>query len=108
MLRTKTTRELMDSILGPRTVETAMAGIRNWDRRAGDMPLLSEQLLLTKDGPSTWSTTHTWPSVRSAMTRLGLVRELTPLREDGWVFPRTEITDLGREVRALLSSGASS
>ncbi|QAZ45915.1 hypothetical protein C1M53_26380 [Mesorhizobium sp. Pch-S] len=90
-------------IFAPPTVASAMEGIRNWDRRAGSIPLLSEQLRLTKDGPRTWSTTHTWPAVRREMVSLGLIRELEPLREDGWVFPRTEITELGREVRAAIA-----
>ncbi len=98
---------MLDRILGPRTSATAMEGIRKWDRNAGSMPLLSEQIRLTKDGPSTWSTTHAWPSVRNAMVSLGLVRELEPLRDsDGWIIPRTEITDLGREVRTALATGA--
>ncbi|WP_281033056.1 hypothetical protein [Mesorhizobium sp. M4B.F.Ca.ET.058.02.1.1] len=39
------------------------------------------------------------------MTRLGLVLALEPLRDDGFIFPRTEITELGREVRAELTGG---
>lgn len=97
--------DMVDRILGPRTVASAMEGIRNWDRRAGSMPLLSEQLSLMKDGAQTWSTTHSWPAVRDAMTRLGLVLALEPLRDDGFIFPRTEITELGREVRAELTGG---
>ncbi|RWO06335.1 MAG: hypothetical protein EOS07_22110 [Mesorhizobium sp.] len=94
---------IVDRILGPRTAQSAMSGIRNWDRKAGSMPLLSEQLLLMRDGPMTWSTTHTWPSVREAMISLGLARELDHIREsDGWITPRTEITEIGREVRAEL------
>lgn len=95
---------MLDRILGPRTVATAMEGIRNWDRGARTMPLLSEQLQLMKDGPTTWSTTHAWPSVRNAMVSLGLVRELEPLRDGGWLIPRTELTDLGRETRTAIAA----
>jgi len=97
-------REAIDRILGPRTVSTAMRGIQYWDRNARSAPLLSEQMQLMQDGPQTWSTTHSWPSVRSALHRLGLIEELDPIRQNGWVIPVTEITDLGREVRAALTS----
>lgn len=90
-------------LFGPPTVASAMQGIQNWDRRAGSMPLLSDCLLGMKDGPQTWSTTHSWPSVRSAMLSLGLARELKPLREGVWVTPRTEITELGRAVRDAIT-----
>ncbi|MER9912858.1 hypothetical protein NKJ71_19720 [Mesorhizobium sp. M0050] len=88
----------------PPTMASAMQGIANWDRRAGSLPLLSACLLGMKDGPQTWSSTHSWPSVRSAMVSLGLARELEPLREGGWITPRTQITDLGIEVRAAIAA----
>lgn len=94
--------DLIDRILGPRNFASAMVAIQNWDRRPGSMPLLSEQIVSMKDGPMSWSTTHSWPSVRSALVSAGLVRELAPDHFNGWRVPMTEITDLGREVRNAL------
>lgn len=96
--------DLIDRILGPRNFASAMAAIRNWDRRPGSMPLLSEQIAAMKDGPMSWSTTHSWPSVRGALVSAGLVRELEPDHFNGWRVPMTEITDLGREVRDALAA----
>ncbi len=97
------TENLIDRILGPRNFASAMLAIQDWDRRAGSRPLLSEQIVGMKDGPMSWSTTHSWPSVRSAMVSAGLVRELDPDHLNGWRIPMTEITDLGREVRDALA-----
>ncbi|ESX17898.1 hypothetical protein X766_16030 [Mesorhizobium sp. LSJC255A00] len=38
------------------------------------------------------------------MITLGLARELEPLREGGHITTRTQITDLGIEVRAALAA----
>lgn len=95
------------SIFDPPTFETAMDGIRSSDRAVRSLPLLSEQMRLMQDGPATWSTTHSWPTVREQLKLLGLVKALPATVDNGWVIPTTEITELGREVRAALSTPTS-
>lgn len=83
--------------------KSAMEGIQSWDRQSLRRPLLSEQMRLMKDGPQTWSTTHDWPAVRDQLKLLGLVKDLpATVDDDGWIIPTTEITELGRQVRAGL------
>ena len=93
----------MMSIFGPRTLATAMEAIRAWDKTARSLPLLSEQIARMPDGPQSWSTTHSWPSVREALRRAGLVDDLPSEAFNGHHVPMTQITELGREVRAALS-----
>lgn len=91
-------------IFDPPTFETAMEGIKAWDRSVKNMPLLSDQMRGMKDGQQTWSTTHDWSAVRDGLRLLGLLKELPPTCDDGWRIPTTEITELGCEVRAALQS----
>jgi hypothetical protein len=79
--------------------------IMEWDRQARSMPLLSEQIARMPDGPQSWSTTHTWPSVLNAMRSAGLLVELPSEYYNGWKVPMTEIAELGREVRAFCKDG---
>jgi len=100
------TKEAIERILGPRTFATAMRVIEDWDRTARSMPLLSEQIARMPDGPQSWSTTHTWPSVLTAMKSAGLLVELPSEYYNGCKVPMTEITDLGRDVREHFASKA--
>ncbi len=94
----------INSLMPEKTVATALAGIRAWDRTAGTRPLLSEQIALVRDEPTTWSRTHAWPSVRSAMISLGLARNVEPVQLGREVIEATEITPLGRAVRSALTT----
>lgn len=62
-----------------------------------------EQMAWMRDGPVLWSVTHQWPSHRDALESAGLVRALPKTPIDGFLHPTTEITELGRAVRAALS-----
>ena len=99
------TRDREMGIFDPPTFETAMEGIKAWDRSVKNMPLLSEQMRIMKDGPQTWSTTHDWPAVREQFRSLGLVKDLpATVYGDRWRVPTTEITELGRKVRDALQA----
>jgi len=89
--------------LNPKTFETAVERIKVWDKNAGDMPLLSEQVKLLRDDQMTWSLTHNWPAVMNAMVSMGLIREASTKVEFGFRRTTTEITELGKEVRSHLS-----
>lgn len=80
--------------------EATIAQMRQRDRHAGNGPWLTEQAAIMGDTLH-WSTTHSWPSIRTEMIDLGVVRVIAAPKGDffGGV---TEITDLGREVRAAL------
>lgn len=90
----------MTGFLNPQTFSAALEIIQNWDRQAGNLPLLSEQIATMLDGPQSWSTTHNWPAVRNTMQSAGLIVNLPHENVDGWRVPMTEITELGREVRS--------
>ena len=90
--------------LKPKNFDSALEVIRNWDKNARSLPLLSEQVFNMKDGIQAWSTTHSWPSVRNALVSVGIVEDVGTDNFNGFRVPLTEITDLGKEVRSHLQS----
>jgi hypothetical protein len=61
-------------------------------------PVQREQMARMKDEPMVWSRTHSWPSIRDALTIARCVQYVHALSSaEAW----TQITDLGREVRTI-------
>lgn len=62
-----------------------------------------EQMAMMRDEPMVWSRTHNRPSIRDALTIAGLIRRRADhSTAETW----TEITELGRQVRAMLAKEA--
>lgn len=81
-------------------VPSTIHEMRRSDRSAVRRPLLCVQARIMGDTQH-WSVTHDWPTVCDQMVELGLV---SVVANPGWPFHRiTEITSLGRDVRAALA-----
>lgn len=90
------------------TVNDVLLQLRQVDSDKGISPRVADSLRGHTDEPMGWSDTHQWPWVCGVLESMKVVRQASKEVRDAGGFTAlhyrnvTELTDLGREVRAVL------